>query len=69
MQPRQNPTSPVQGAQPNQVPPVRPQSSENLHALQKAIDTMEEKGKDKIKQIFLKFYVLIDYIIIMVMVF
>lgn len=43
---RQNPTPPgPQGPPPGQGPPVRPPNSENLNALQKAIDTMEEKGK------------------------
>lgn len=46
MQQRTNPTPPgPQGPPPGQGPPVRPQNSDNLHALQKAIDTMEEKGK------------------------
>lgn len=49
MQQRQNPTPPgPQGPPPGQGPPARPPNAENLHALQKAIDTMEEKGKMKI---------------------
>lgn len=51
MQQRQNPTPPgPQTTQPAQAPPVRQPNSENLHALQKAIDTMEEKGKIRVKK-------------------
>ncbi|KAJ8942776.1 hypothetical protein NQ318_002936 [Aromia moschata] len=41
---RQNPVSPGPQGSPASAQPPRSQVSENLHALQKAIDTMEEKG-------------------------